>query len=101
MTHSEALALAEDLDDLKKLRTNRFFLRHILPEIERVRDEHRVGMRDHSLPPAERCEHISAWEDAQSVLEFADKEEQRIRQLLTDWDRSNPLAAGRWSTDPR
>lgn len=100
LTQSEALALADDLEDLKKLRTNRFFLAHLVPQIEMLRDEHRVGMRDATLPDAQRVHHVTAWETLQSLLDFPDQSEKQIRAALKEFDQSHETVTRPWSHDP-
>lgn len=85
MTDEQAHELDLDLDDFARLRTNRAWTTHVLPAIERMRDEHRAAMRDLKLPAAERCEHITAWEDAQLMLELLDKTEPRLRARLGEF----------------
>ncbi len=91
MTLEESLQLDADLQDLKALRENRIWKNHILPEIERLRNEHRTGMRDRTRPPAERCEHVTGFDDAQTLLEYLDKEERRMREALREDDATRGI----------
>lgn len=91
MTNSEALDLFEDLQQLKSLRENRVWKNHVLPEIARMRAEARTGMRDRTLPSAVRCEHVAEHELAETLIEFLDKEEARMRASLNEHDRSSAI----------
>lgn len=93
----QASQISDDLEDLGKLRENRIFKNHILPELERMKADHRTGMRDRTLSPGERLEHVTGHEDAVSLLEFIDKLETRLRTQLKDHDTAAPIIERRWS----
>lgn len=88
---AEASRADEDLKALDELRANPFFLRRILPQLERVRDEHRAGMVNPTLSCEARCEHITGWQVAQELLEFAAKEEAALREALKEHDDAAPF----------
>lgn len=93
MTESESLELDAHVRDLGKLRVNGWWRHRLVPEIERLRDEARQGMRDRTKTPAERCEHQSTWEALQSVLDFQEKEEARLKGLLREFDQTSAFGA--------
>lgn len=97
MNSQEANALFEDLEALKSLRQNRFWQNRVLPEIERLRAEHRNGMRDQTLSPAQRCEHVTGFDDAQTLLDFPDKSETRMRADLQAHDKDAPIIERRFT----
>jgi hypothetical protein len=86
MTAEQAFDLDQDLQQLRALRENRFWTNHILPELRRMKAEHRAAMRDRTRPAADRCEHITAHDNAETMLEFLDVREQEIRRDLHEHD---------------
>ena len=95
LTQREALEVDEALQAIGALRENAMWPR-VLAEIARRRDEHREAMCDLKLSPAMRCEHITAWEDAQALTEFLEKEEARMRAALREHDDSEPFIDRKW-----
>ena len=100
MTQAEALDLDEDLQHLKALRENRVWQHHLLPEFERIRAEQRTGMRDRALSPEQRCEHVNGFEIAESLLEFLDLAEARMRAALKEHDAACAIIERPWSSEP-
>jgi len=96
MTHQEAAELDADLRDLKALRENRVWKNHILPEIERMRTEARTGMRDRTKPAPERCEHVTAHEQAELLREFLEKLDARLRAQLKAHDDGSAIIERPW-----
>jgi len=96
----DPLSLNDDLIDLKALRTNRIWKNHILPELTRLREAHRHAMRDRTLSQAERCEHITAWEDMETLLEFLAKTEKQIRETLRAHENASPIIERPFSSAP-
>lgn len=88
MTDEEAIRLAADLEDFARLWTNGAWQHHLLPEIARMRDEARARIRDESLSDATRVHHVQAWENAQALLEFCERAEQRITAQLREYHQA-------------
>jgi hypothetical protein len=100
MTQAEALHLDSVLQSFKELRENLAFKSCFLPEIERQRNEAHVGMRDRKLSQAERCEHVTGFDNADTLLKFIDKQEATIRASLRAFDATTPIIERSFSERP-
>ena len=80
--------MEQQLRDIPALRENSAWRELILPAIEAKRDGHREQMRSIAKSAAERCEHLTAWEDAQALLEVLDAAERRLKNALAEHYRT-------------